>query len=202
MSERKTSPDGITVYLESIKTLLLLPDESAGRVIKAAAEYFLNRTEPREFGLAEQIVYTVIREGIDKGWQRFLESCERNRRNRTGISDESSPVVTSGDQSPTELNGIDLSGTEMKKPPRIRRNKYGEYKRVLLTDDQYSKLLQDMGQEELDRCIRYVDESAQSSGNKNKWSDWNLVIRRCHREGWGRKPEQRTAPDLSWRTQS
>ena len=35
------------------------------------------------------------------------------------------------------------------------------------------------------RCITYLDESAQSNGNKNKWKDWNLVIRKCSRERWG-----------------
>lgn len=62
---------------------------------------------------------------------------------------------------------------------------YGEYKWVKLTDEQYSNLLDDLGEEELARCIRYIDESAQSTGNKNKWKDWNLVLRKCHREGWG-----------------
>lgn len=66
------------------------------------------------------------------------------------------------------------------------RHKYGEYGWVKLTDAQYAKLLKDLGQEELDRCIRYVDTSAQGNRNKNKWSDWNLIIRRCAREGWGR----------------
>lgn len=67
------------------------------------------------------------------------------------------------------------------------RTRHGEYGWVLLTDDQYAKLEKDLGKAELDRCIRYVDESAQSNGNKNKWKDWNLVLRRCHREGWGRR---------------
>ena len=40
------------------------------------------------------------------------------------------------------------------------KHKYGEYGWVQLSDEQ-------------------------SSGNKNRWKDWNLVIRRCHREGWG-----------------
>ena len=62
----------------------------------------------------------------------------------------------------------------------------GQYGWVKLTDTQYAKLLDDLGQEELDRCIRYVDESAQQTGNKNKWKDWNLTIRKCHRNGWGR----------------
>lgn len=64
-------------------------------------------------------------------------------------------------------------------------HKYGEYGWVKLTDKQHEKLLADLGEEELKRCITYVDEAAQSTSNKNKWKDWNLVIRRCHRDGWG-----------------
>ena len=54
-----------------------------------------------------------------------------------------------------------------------------------LTDEEYAALVQDLGQAELDRCIAYVDEFAQLNGNKQKWKDWNLVIRKCSRERWG-----------------
>lgn len=77
---------------------------------------------------------------------------------------------------------------EPQKTPRSKsetKHKRGEYGWVQLTDEQYNNLIRDLGQTELDRCISYIDESAQSSGNKNRWKDWNLVIRRCHREGWG-----------------
>ena len=65
------------------------------------------------------------------------------------------------------------------------RKKYGQYGWVKLTDEEYSCLLNDLGQAEVERCIAYIDEAAQSTGNKNKWRDWNLVVRRCHRDGWG-----------------
>lgn len=79
-----------------------------------------------------------------------------------------------------------------------QKKKYGEYGWIKLTDEQYQKLVEDLGESELDRCIQYIDESAQSTQNKNRWKDWNLVIRRCSREGWGKK---RKAPsqDMSWR---
>lgn len=64
----------------------------------------------------------------------------------------------------------------------------GQYGWVKLTDEQYQKLVAEYGEAETKRCIDYVDESAQSTGNKNKWSDWNLVVRKCHRDGWGKKP--------------
>ena len=79
-------------------------------------------------------------------------------------------------------------------------HKYGEFGWVKLTDKQYEKLLQDLGEKELRRCIRYVDESAQSTQNKNGWKDWNLTIRKCSRDRWGldrkeQKPKQFTTAE-------
>lgn len=65
------------------------------------------------------------------------------------------------------------------------RHAHGQYEWVKLSDDEYAHLLANLGEKELARCIAYVDEAAQSTGNKNKWKDWNLVIRKCHRDGWG-----------------
>lgn len=86
----------------------------------------------------------------------------------------------------TESMGADAPApATSKKPDKPERHKHGQYGWVLLTQEQHARLLADLGAEELQRCITYIDESAQSNGNKNKWRDWNLVIRRCHREGWG-----------------
>lgn len=84
----------------------------------------------------------------------------------------------------------DTSGALQKKTVKEPVHKHGEYGWVKLTDKQYSKLLADLGEEELNRCIQYIDELAQSTTNKNKWSDWNLVIRRCSRESWGSRNSQ------------
>ena len=70
-------------------------------------------------------------------------------------------------------------------PDKPTKHKYGEHNNVLLTSDEYDRLVQDLGKEEAERCIAYVDESAQITSNKNKWKDWNLVVRKCHREKWG-----------------
>ncbi len=77
------------------------------------------------------------------------------------------------------------------KPPAPARKKYGQYGWVKLTDSDYNRLLNDLGESEVKRCIAYIDEAAQSTGNKNKWRDWNLVIRRCHRDGWGLSQQQK-----------
>lgn len=69
--------------------------------------------------------------------------------------------------------------------PKPARKAYGQYGWVKLTESDYNCLLNDLGQTEVERCIAYVDESAQLTRNKNKWRDWALTIRRCSREGWG-----------------
>lgn len=79
-------------------------------------------------------------------------------------------------------------------PPKPARKSYGRFGWVKLTDEEYSRLSNDLGEAEVKRCIAYVDESAQTTGNKNKWRDWNLVVRKCHREGWGRKNQPSPNP--------
>lgn len=71
------------------------------------------------------------------------------------------------------------------KPPAPARQRYGSFGWVRLTENEYKRLVTDLGKTEAQRCIAYIDEAAQSTGNKNKWRDWNLVTRKCHREGWG-----------------
>lgn len=95
---------------------------------------------------------------------------ERNRLENPNVCSDSS-----GARPPSPAK-------EEKKPLRI---KYGEYGWVLLSQEEYSRLIEEYGEETAAHYIRYVDESAQQSGNKNKWKDWNLVVRKAIRGQWG-----------------
>lgn len=68
---------------------------------------------------------------------------------------------------------------------------FGSFGWVKLTDEEYTAIVNDLGKAEAERCIAYVDESAQVTGNKNEWRDWNLVIRKCSRDGWGKTGKPR-----------
>ena len=94
----------------------------------------------------------------------------------------SNPFQSSSNE---EEAGVPPPPPPQPKPPA--RKSYGKFGWVKLTDEEYHRLSNDFGEAEVKRCIAYVDESAQTTGNKNKWRDWNLVVRKCHREGWGRK---------------
>ena len=57
-----------------------------------------------------------------------------------------------------------------------------------LSRAEHEQLQHQLGREELQRCIDYLDESCQKTGNKNRWKDFGLMIRKCSEEGWGKHP--------------
>lgn len=109
-------------------------------------------------------------------------------------SDAPSP---SPSPSPNIINSLSIAGAnenfagepqkteEPKAPAKLVRKSYGQFGWVKLNEKEYTALVNDLGQAEVERCISYVDECAQSTGNKNKWRDWNLVVRKCSRDRWG-----------------
>ena len=102
-----------------------------------------------------------------------------------------SPYNPPASQKDTPLqNSLRFSGDEEitgKKTKSVHRKSYGEHGRVKLSQEEHDRLVRDYGQVEAERCIAYVDELAQSTNNRPGWKDWNLVVRRCHRDGWGSK---------------
>lgn len=64
------------------------------------------------------------------------------------------------------------------------KHRYGEYGRILLTDNQYENLIKEYGKEKVDIQIQKLDEYIQSNDNKNKYKDFNLVLRKSIRENW------------------
>lgn len=99
--------------------------------------------------------------------------------------DQQKSTVTHRESPPESNPNPNPNPNPKKKETRTPRGKYGWVK---LSDKEYERLLTDLGEEELARCIDYVDESAQGTGNKNGWKDWNVTVRRCHRDGWGIRP--------------
>ncbi len=78
----------------------------------------------------------------------------------------------------------------VKKEDFVLKNKYGSYGWIELSENEYAQLLDELGEAELARCIAYIDQSAQSTGNRNRWKDWVLILRRCSRESWGIRQEK------------
>lgn len=76
------------------------------------------------------------------------------------------------------------------KPAKSQKNKYGEYKHVLLTSDEYQKLCEEWGEQEVLRMIKILDEGIETKGYKYK--NHNLALRK-----W-RANEKRARPKTIW----
>ena len=177
-----------TLVLTDHKNLVGSETDAAARMRNSRASR--NSALPLGVTDGEQCVNIVTPDIRDKRLEKrdkSLDTRERDRRGSAGEFDPPSSAKTasleqSGAAAPTH------AGNDAKK-------KFGTYGWIRLTDEEYARLLDELGEAELQRCIAYIDESAQSNGNKNKWKDWNLVIRRCSRDRWGVRGESMNGND-------
>lgn len=74
--------------------------------------------------------------------------------------------------------------------------KYGVYQRIKLTEAEYERLIDEFGKDYIDNLIQQLDEYVESNNNKNKYTNFNLVIRKAIREKWfERTPENKKGYD-------
>lgn len=203
--------EGFVVYHEILKWMDSYDDAERGRLFTAMLKYSMTGEDPELRG-NERFLWPAIEAKIDESKKSYEKTCFKNKKNAEKRYDNVPDDATACDRMPPHATACDsvpnvptgtititetITETETE-TIRERTHAHGEYGWVKLTDEQYQRLLTDLGQEELDRCIKYVDESAQSTGNRNKWKDWNLTVRKCHRDGWGRKKQITSkADDLS-----
>lgn len=67
---------------------------------------------------------------------------------------------------------------------------FGEYKRIKLKQKEYDKLIEEYGKEYVDFIINRLDEYVESNNNKNKYKNFNLVIRKAIRENWFKRNKE------------
>ena len=87
-----------------------------------------------------------------------------------------------------QSNGIDID-KDIDKDNNIYIP-FGEYKRVKLKQKEYDKLIEEYGKEYVDFIIDRLDEYVESNNNKNKYKNFNLVIRKAIRENWFKKDKE------------
>ena len=163
--------------------------ESRGKVFTNIMRYFDEDTDLIEMDSIEALAFNVLKVNVDDSIAEYAETSRQNRENVNKRwhgegYDRIRPYTTDTKKEDRGQRSEVRSEKDAAKPPRTS---FGQYGWVKLSDAQHAKLLEDLGQAELSRCIQYIDEAAQQTGNKNKWKDWNLVLRRCSREGWGLK---------------
>ena len=74
------------------------------------------------------------------------------------------------------------------------KESYGKYNRIKLKPEEYTKLVEDFGEDFIKTQIDLLDEYVESNNNKNKYTNFNLVLRKSIRENWfkNKKIENKT----------
>ena len=127
--------------------------------------------------------------------QKELEnkSCEYLTKNGTYCSKKAKLGINGkfycGQHSRIELKKYGVEFEVNSDNNKERKCKYGKFGRVKLTDDEYSRLINEFGEDFIKKQIELLDEYVESNNNKNKYTNFNLVLRRSIREKWfERKP--------------
>jgi hypothetical protein len=152
--------------------------------IKFAFRYMANQVDRSE------TAKTAKSKAAKERWgkQGDAEACKvmQSDAEACKVMQSDAPILSIPSPSPSPIQSIENIAAEPHAPAKKKTRKtFGKFGWVKLSSEEYDSLLNDLGQAEVERCIAYVDESAQTTNNKNKWRDWNLVIRKCSRDGWG-----------------
>jgi hypothetical protein len=108
---------------------------------------------------------SLQRDELGKDYENKVKAGKRSAEQRSNRPPPPVPTPLTYPESESELESEDI----------YTKHKYGEYKHVLLTDSQHSKLLSDLGDKGLAAAIKRVDEYVQQTGKHYK--DYNLTIR-------------------------
>ena len=175
-------------YHSYLKSMEELNDAECGRLFRACLKYSMT-SEAQKLPGGERILFPAIREQIDRDKAAYADKCLKQSQNARmrwdAVACDGMPNDAKyAKEKEKEKEDITLSIISPEKPPAHQRGDHGYVK---LTDAEYERLIADLGAAEVARIIAYVDESAAATNNKNKWRDWNLVLRKAAREGWGKK---------------
>ena len=182
-------------YLDLIRNARLTDSELA-HLYMAMMEYQFEDKEPVGFTEKTQVFWSFIRPDLDHARERYETAVKNGRkggRKKKEKPEETAENQTEGisiSESISESESISISESKEKAASKaeadlcVSQKAYGEYGWVKLNDTQYAQLRQGMGETELAQCIAYIDESAQSTGNRNHWVDWSAVLKRCYQKRW------------------
>ena len=192
-------------YHSYLRSCQGLSDGEVGRLFRALLAYSESGARS-ELNGRESVAFDFMAANIDRDVAEYQSKCERNRQNAGKRYDRMrwhATAATACDGCQEEEKEKDKEELKEKVPPNggtkkkgaaaptpPERNRYGAYGWVRLSGEEYARLLADYGEATVKAYIAVVDELAQQTGNKNKWKDWNLTLRKAIRNQWGQGPSR------------
>ncbi len=169
MSKGEKRPTWFKLFLHQKPIIDSVPDDVVGRAVKAAFHYFATKEET-ELDALTMVVYSSFKPYIEESFTDY----ERNVRNGHKGGRPQKPPVTPGKGGLPSLTQAEAdaeadadaekeAGNKADKPPS--RHKYGSYKNVLFTDEEYAKLQAEFPgdySERIERLSEYIASTGKS----------------------------------------
>lgn len=184
------------LYLDAIEQWDMLTDEQAGVLIKALLRYSKTGEKLETADGMLRMAFSFMTAQIDRDGAKWEKTCEKRREavkkrwNKDNTNVYNSIQVNTKDtdtdkdkdtdkDTDKDKDNITLTSNINKKEKSIKeklqKHKYGEFKHVLLTDEEYKRLCDDFGQATADSYIKKVDEYCEMKGKSYK--NYYLAIR-------------------------
>lgn len=200
MAEKKS----FSLYKSWYPMVKAMTDDNRGKLFGAIYDYQVNGTEPD----AESNIYPIfclMKSKFDEDNIKYEEACKRNaengakggrpktQNNPVGFTKTHSNPQKADTDTETDTDTHTDTDTDIynKKSKRAPRHRYGEYKNVLLSDNDLEVLNSEYGEEETQKAIKRLDEYIETSGKKYK--NHRLVMKnwvfRAVKEDKSRKDE-------------
>ena len=169
MHKGEKRPSWFKLFLHQKPIIDSVPDDVVGKAVKAAFHYFATKEE-MELDVLPMVVYSSFKPYIEESFTDY----ERDVRNGHNGGRPQNPPVTPGKgglPSPTQAeadaeadaDAEKETGNKADKP--YTRHKYGSYKNVLFTDEEYAKLQAEFPgdySERIERLSEYIASTGKS----------------------------------------
>jgi len=155
---------------EENKSLLYILDKY---FVKKDDKYYQNRIT-KELKCAKENKEKRVKKAKDAANKRWNNDATSNAPSIPQAMPEGMPESCPSSSSSSSQSSIPTKSTLKSK--KEQKHKYGEYKHVLLTEDQYDKLFTDYGRLKPEEMITNLDEYIETTGKIYK--NHNLVMRK------------------------
>ena len=184
--------DSFIFYRSFYEAIETLPEKEQLDIYRAIAHFSLDCEEIELSGISKT-VFLLIKPQLEANIKRYQSGIKAKQiRNKTEANDKQTISKTEANvnvnvnvnenenvnvnENVNENGNVVADDSSEQQPPHLQFIKFGEYKHIKLTQEQYNKLSEDYSYATIDDYIRKMDEWIQLNGKK-KYKDYNLAIR-------------------------
>lgn len=182
----------LKLCLKSLKTNGILIKRVGNMLIPYNAETLLKLTGVKDIDTVKVAMDLLLKSGIVRVLENgeiYLEQIQEMIGSKSvGALKKEQQRMLGGqkvDNCPPKID-IELD-IELEKEIEIdnkKKQKFGNFQRIKLTKEEYERLCDEFGKDFIDNQIQLLDDYVESNNNKNKYSNFNLVLRKSIKENW------------------